>query len=328
MKDEIINSIKKSYQKKRLRSMEDLKIRKEEIYDMIPRMKEIDKDIAKLSLDVSRIIINKSEDYEKDIANIKETITLLREEKAYIMHQRKIPEIYFKEVHVCSKCNDTGYEDNGKMCSCFKQSLINELYNISGLGELLEKENFSTFDLMKFDDVKYANEKLTPRENMKIIKKQSFNFIENFPNSDRNLLFYGGTGMGKTFICNCIAKELIDRGILVLYQTSFKMFEIISEHKFNRNMESFENKDNFSMIYDSDLLILDDLGTESINSFTTTELFNIINTRMITNKKTIISTNLSLEKLSETYSDRIISRIVSKYDIFKFYGKDLRIKRG
>lgn len=326
MKQEIINEIKKDYQRKRLRSLEELEIRKSEIYDMLPRIKEIDKDIAKLSIELSRIVFTKPDNLISMLKDLRETIEVLKEERLYILNKRKIPDIYMREVHSCSKCKDTGYTSKGEMCSCYKQNIINSLYNMSGLGNLLKKENLDTFDLSRFDDVQYGKEKLTPRENIKVILKDSIEYIDNFEKHENNILFYGGTGVGKTFMCNCIARELISKGIIVLYQTAFRMFETISEHKFNRNSESFENKDNFSMIYDSDLLIIDDLGTESINSFTITELFNIINTRLITGKKTIISTNLSLEKLSETYTDRIMSRVMSLYNVYKFYGKDIRTK--
>jgi DNA replication protein DnaC len=328
MRQEIVNGIKKEYNKKRLQAVEDLYIRQNEIYDMLPRIKEIDQEIARLSINISRIILTKSHELEDQIGSIRDNIDSLREEKKDILKKRCVPDIYLQTVYQCSQCNDTGFTGEGSMCSCYKQSLINELYNISSLGNLLQKENFDTFDLSKFDDIPYSKEKLTPKENIKVILKHALEFVDNFNKKDRNLLFYGGTGLGKTFMCNCIAKDLMDKGIIVLYQSSFKMFETISEHKFNRSLESYDNKDNFTLIYDSDLLIIDDLGAESINSFTITELFNIINTRLITEKKTIISTNLSLEKLSESYSDRIFSRLMSHYDIFKFYGKDIRTKRG
>jgi DNA replication protein DnaC len=328
MRQEIVNGIKKEYNKKRLQAVEDLYVRQNEIYDMLPRIKEIDQEIARLSINISRIILTKPHELENQIGSLRDKIDNLREEKKHILKKRCVPDIYLQTVYQCSQCNDTGFTVEGFMCSCYKQSLINELYNISSLGNLLQKENFDTFDLSKFDDIPYGKEKLTPKENIKIILRHALEFVDNFHKKDRNLLFYGGTGLGKTFMCNCIAKDLMDKGIIVLYQSSFKMFETISEHKFNRSLESYDNKDNFSLIYDSDLLIIDDLGAESINSFTITELFNIINTRLITEKKTIISTNLSLEKLSESYSDRIFSRLMSHYDIFKFYGKDIRTKRG
>jgi DNA replication protein DnaC len=197
---------------------------------------------------------------------------------------------------------------------------------MSNMVNMLQKENFNTFDINVFSNESYKNEKLTPRQNMYYVLEISQDFCSNFHETNMNLLFFGGTGLGKTFMCNCIANELLNKEISVLYQTSFSLFETIENHKFNKLNETEENLMNYNMIFDCDLLIIDDLGTEVSNSFTNAELFNIINERMITDKRTIISTNLSLEQLRDTYSDRITSRIFNNFVPLKFYGKDLRFK--
>lgn len=148
--------------------------------------------------------------------------------------------------------------------------------------------------------------------------------IQNFTKeNEENLLFYGDTGLGKTFMSNCIAKALLDKGFTVIYQTSFKMFEIIEEYKFH-NINNSISKENYNNLFECDLLIIDDLGTELTNTFTVSELFMILNTRLLNKKKTIISTNFSLSKLAETYTERISSRIFDKFTLVKFVGKDLR----
>ena len=124
-------------------------------------------------------------------------------------------------------------------------------------------------------------------------------------------------------MCNCIAKSLLDKGNLVIYQTAFKMFEIIEDYKFKNN-ENHISKDNYDNLFDCDLLIIDDLGTELTNSFTNSELFNILNTRLLTGKKTIISTNLSPMQLGSNYAQRIFSRIFDRFKMVKFIGNDLR----
>ncbi|WGX76260.1 ATP-binding protein [Paraclostridium bifermentans] len=141
--------------------------------------------------------------------------------------------------------------------------------------------------------------------------------------NDENMLFYGDTGLGKSFMCNCVAKELLDKGYLVIYQTAFKMFEIIEEYKF-KNSDDHITKDNYNNLFDCDLLIIDDLGTELTNSFTNSELFNILNTRLLSGKKTIISTNLSPMQLGDIYAQRIFSRIFDRFRMVKFIGNDLR----
>ena len=161
-------------------------------------------------------------------------------------------------------------------------------------------------------------------KNIITIKTKCIEFVNNFDNPDtKNLLFTGNTGLGKTFMCNCIAKSLLDKGHLVIYQTAFKMFEIIEEYKFH-NINNSISKENYNNLFECDLLIIDDLGTELTNTFTVSELFMILNTRLLNKKKTIISTNFSLSKLAETYTERISSRIFDKFTLVKFVGKDLR----
>jgi len=197
---------------------------------------------------------------------------------------------------------------------------------MSNMVHMLKIENFDSFDISVFSNEIHKSEKLTPKQNMYYILEISEDFCCNFHETNMNMLFYGGTGLGKTFMCNCIANALISREISVLYQTAFSLFEIIETHKFNKQNETEENRINYNMIFECDLLIIDDLGTEVSNSFTNAELFNIINGRLITQKKTIISTNLSFEQLRETYSDRIMSRVINNFAPLKFYGKDLRYK--
>ncbi len=214
------------------------------------------------------------------------------------------------------------------MCHCLKQKLLNLEYNKSNIYNL-DKQNFDNFSLDYYsdqpDESRY-NLKLSPRENILKIKKLALRFIDNFDNDkEKNLLFTGNTGLGKTFLSSCIANELLKKGKTVLYQTAPIMLDKVIDYRFG--------KDN-SNIYDSllnvDLLIIDDLGTESMNSMKFTELFNIINSRLLNsnNKKTrtIISTNLSLQDMFSTYDERIVSRIVGNYNICYFYGDDIRFK--
>ena len=146
-------------------------------------------------------------------------------------------------------------------------------------------------------------------------------FAFNFDvNSKDNLLFYGETGTGKTFLANCIAKSLLDKGKIVIYQTAFKLLEILEDLRFGKN----SNRDKYNLLFEADLLIIDDLGTEMTNTFTNTELFNIINSRLLSNKKMIVSTNLSPKEIMDRYDDRIFSRLFSKFAVLHFFGKDLR----
>lgn len=325
MNNGIINDILREYEKKRDKALYEQKLRQNEVYSKIPRLKEIDKLISKTGLMISKAIINNPQDYDYKIEEIKNKLEELKREKAILLTENNIPLEYMDINYECNKCKDTGFLKDGSKCSCFKQALINRAYKMSNLEHTLYKENFQTFNINIFSDKPFENEKVTPRENMQNILSICEGFVFNFDeDNEENLLFYGTTGLGKTFMCNCIAKALLDKGKIVIYQTAFKILEIIEEYRFKRNSNKDEHKLDYELLFDADLLIIDDLGTELVNTFTNTEIFNIVNSRLIKGNKTIISTNLSPMEISNTYTDRIFSRILSKFTPIRFFGPDLR----
>lgn len=324
MNKQIIENIMTEYNKKRLKAARDADLRKERLYEKISELGEIERELKLSSIKLSRLFLSNPENLNEQIEKLKIKIEGLKKRRQEIYLKNKIPDNYLEPQHECIKCNDTGYMPDGKRCSCMNRQIINHLYTMSNMVHMLKKENFDSFDISIFSNDVYKGEKFTPKQNMYNILETSEDFCINFHKTSMNLLFYGGTGLGKTFMCNCIAKALIDKEITVLYETAFSLFEIVETHKFNKQIETEENRINYNMIFDSDLLIIDDLGTEFNNSFTNAELFNIINERLITEKKTIISTNLSLEQLRDTYTDRIMSRVFNNFVPLKFYGMDLR----
>lgn len=326
MNNQMLENIMTEYNKKRLKAAHDADIRKEKLYAAFSELEETDKEIMLLSIKLSKLYLLNSDNLNEQVIKLKEEIELLKKKRTEIYTNNNIPQDYLKIKYECDKCNDTGYTSDGKRCSCLNKQIINNLYNVSNMQHMLMKENFNSFDINIFSNEAYKNEKLTPRQNMYYILEISEDFCSNFHDTNINLLLYGSTGLGKTFMCNCIANYLLSKEVSVLYQTAFSLFEIIENHKFNKQSESEENKINYNMIFECDLLIIDDLGTEVGNSFTNAELFNIINERLITNKRVIISTNLSLEQLRDTYSERITSRVFNNFVPLKFYGEDLRYK--
>lgn len=326
MNKQILENIMTDYNKKRLKAAHDSDVRKQKLYVQFPELEKADIQIKLLSIKLSKLFLIKPDNLDEQVLNLRKEIEDLKCQRIDIYKKNNIPENYLEIKYECSKCSDTGYLPDGKRCSCLNRQIINNLYTMSNMVHMLDKENFNSFDINIFSNEVYKNEKLTPRQNMYYILEISEDFCSNFYDTSMNLLLYGSTGLGKTFMCNCIASALISKEVSVLYQTAFSLFEIIENHKFNKQNESDENIINYNMIFECDLLIIDDLGTEVSNSFTNAELFNIINERLITNKKTIISTNLSLEQLRDTYSDRIMSRVFNSFVPLKFYGKDLRYK--
>jgi len=324
MYSEILRDVLKEFEVKKDRALYEQKLRVKLVHERVPEIRKIDEEITKTGLLMSKAIIEDPENYKDKVLQVKEKLEKLKMEKAYLLTDNNIPTDYLEVKYECSKCNDTGFLPNGEQCSCLKQALINRAYNMSNLKDVLAKQNFDTFNIEIFPDEKFENESMTPRENMMYILSICEGFVANFDeNNEENLLFYGTTGLGKTFMCSCIAKALLDKGKIVIYQTAFKILEIIERRKFSNDLERFNN-DEYNLLFDADLLIIDDLGTELTNTFTNAEVFNIVNTRILDRKKTIISTNLSPKEIPDSYSDRIFSRVFEKFIPIKFFGPDLR----
>lgn len=332
MNNDVLNSLLREFDQKRIRAELDLEKRKISLYKLIPELEEIENEINSFSINNAKNILNniKSNDYSLNIEKLKN-------KKKELLEKNNISENYLKPFYECKICKDTGYFLDNKyrtnMCNCLRQRILNISYNQSNMSNL-KKENFLTFNENKFsNEVDFAKYKLniSPRKNMINIKQKCLSFVENFddPNS-KNLLFTGNTGLGKTFMSNCIANELLQRGKSVLYQTAPVLLETIINNKMNKNKTP--NQDLFyKNVLEADLLIIDDLGTESLNSMKLSELFTILNTRLLNLNskitKTIISTNLSIDNIFRTYEERIGSRIAGYYDIYYFFGEDLRFKR-
>lgn len=320
----ILKEVNIEYEKRRDRQEKELELRKRKVYEKIPAIKRIDEEIFQTGLKMSKYIIGNPGSYEEAIVKAKEEIEALKMEKAYLLTETNIPLDYMELRYDCDKCKDRGYLENGERCSCLKQALVSRAYKMSNLDNVLERENFQNFDIDIFSDESFENESLTPRENMEDLVGIAEGFVSNFDeNNGENLLFYGTTGLGKTFLSNCIAKSLLDKNKIVIYQTAFTILEILENRRFGKGDKKMEDYQ-YKLLFESDLLIIDDLGTEVSNTFTNAEIFNIVNTRIIGGKKTIISTNLTPNEISQVYTDRIFSRIFDKFLPLKFYGKDLR----
>ena len=337
MKDSELLTLNMEYAEKRQKNQRELEKRKKDLYSKFPRLEEIENEINILSIKKARSILMKNLT-DRLNTEFENELLKLKKEKEKILKKEKIDEDFFKIKYECEKCKDTGYikYDNKKteMCTCLKQKIFNILYNKSNLNNL-KTENFQNFDDKKFsNEVNIEKYKIncSPRENINQIKKASINFVENFEKTNtKNLFFTGNTGLGKTYMTNCIANELLKKGKTVLYQTAPVLLENVIDSKFNK-YKSDKINDFYNQVLETDLLIIDDLGTECINSMKLSELFTILNTRSLNlnNKmtRTIISTNLSIEKIFSIYEERIGSRIAGFYDIYYFFGDDLRLNKN
>ncbi len=331
MNNSYLKDILIEYNKKRILEEQEADRRKAEFYEKHPELQKIDEDLTSLAISTSLSLISKNS--KEKLEELNKNIEKLKEEKNKILASLNVSPDYFLPNYQCSLCKDTGYvtkDNKTEMCSCLKQKLFDLEYNKSNIYNL-KNQNFDNFNINLYSqDVnseKYKS-KISPRENILLIKNVCLNFINNFDNpNEKNLLFTGNTGLGKTFLSSCIANELIKKGKTVLYQTAPVMLDTIIDYRFNKQTSS---PNIYYNILNADLLIIDDLGTEAINNLKFTELFNIINTRLLNQNKitkTIISTNLSLQNLFNNYDERIVSRIVGSYNICYFFGDDIRFKK-
>lgn len=324
MNNSVLKEIQLIYERRRDNAEKDLRKRQREVYKKIPKIKETDDKIRRTGLNMAKAVLLKPENGERAAKEAKARIESLKMEKAYLLTENNILADYLELKYTCESCKDTGYINDSKKCHCMKQLLINKSYMMSNLENVLHKENFQNFNINLFSEEPFDGEELTPRENMLDILGYGEGFIANFnENNGENLLFYGTTGLGKTFMCSCIAKALLDKNKIVIYQTAFTILDILEKRRFRKDAREISEYE-YSLLFQADLLIIDDLGTEISNTFTNAEIFNIVNTRLLAGKKTIISTNLTPNEISEIYTDRIFSRIFDKFIPLRFYGKDLR----
>ena len=332
----IYREIQKEYDDNRKRAMDEAQKKKDAFYEKNPELRDIDDEINKIGVCMTKSIIFVDNDAVRaaKIEELKKKIEGLKEKKKNLLKKLGVSEDYFEPDFTCKMCEDTGSVgslEGAKLCNCFRQKIINHTYNKSQMYNI-DKENFATFNPELFSDkvdsARYKSEK-SPRENILNIKARAEEFVKNFSDeNNKNLIFIGSTGLGKTFMSNCIAKESLELGKTVLYQTAGKLMEIVMDYRMNRDNGGIDASQ-YNELFEVDLLIIDDLGTENVTEARLSELFNIINTRIINGKKkgirTVISTNKELKDLINYYDQRIVSRILGNFDVYRFFGEDIRL---
>lgn len=308
----------RGYGVKQTVSRHELDRRTAEVYERVPEYSHLVSRIGALAADSAKASIHGN---TSELDGIKEAIAKIAGQMKELLTGAGFPADYLEPVYECPLCKDTGYIGSEK-CSCFKQAAIDLLYRQSNIRQILQTENFDTFQLDYFNPEVYDESAgLSSRENAAGLYKACQKFVHDFP-AGENILFYGNTGTGKTFLSNCIANALLDRSFGVLYLSAIELFNILSEY----DKEDREDSDlSESQITGCDLLIIDDLGTELSNAFTNSKLFYCINDRLLKGRSTIISTNYSPRELMDNYSERIFSRIKNSFKIYKLFGDDIRL---
>lgn len=295
--------------------------RKEEIYKKIPQVKAIDELIKQTGFDSLKLAASKinTEPYEEKIKNLKE-----EKNKLLILNGYKTDYMDLKYHH--DLCKDTGFVGT-KPCSCRLKLIIEDNYEKSGLRAAINRENFSTFNYDLFSKNPYMNYQVSPYRNIVDIVNDIKHFIDNFDKQTGNIYIWGDVGRGKTFLINSIAKDLLDRNYSVVYMTSTKLFKFLNDYywAFEDRRENLENQ--YEIIFDCDLLIIDDLGAETHRSTDQSNLFDVVNERMNKGLPIILSSNLGEAMIGEIYGSRVFSRILGNNSkTYEIFGEDLRLK--
>ena len=291
-----------------------------------PDVAEVDSEIKMLSLEAAKArIMSETPDRDASSQTIKDKLDQLIEKKRALLVSYGYPADYLDPIYSCPICKDEGFID-GQVCSCVKRVQIEDLYKNSNLNEILSTENFDTFDLSYYSK-ECSDDRPSPFDNAEHHLNNAKAFVKNFDNTFDSILMYGAPGLGKTFLTNCIAKELLDSGHSVLYLTSNELFEDIMSKTVLKRDDNAILADAYNFIFTADLLIIDDLGSELMNSFVQSQLFEIINRRILEKRSTIISTNLNLDEIKGRYTDRTLSRLVQHFTFYYFYGKNIRYQK-
>ena len=320
----------REYQQKQFRNRRIIDARQAELYKKLPLLRDLDEQIRSVSMQAARARIKKigETDGETDSENspsksaLHEQIKNLCRQKIQAMEEAGYPSDYLVPPYDCPDCQDTGYI-NGRRCHCFKQAAIDLIYTQSNLTDRFQSENF---DLFRLDY--YSREQIDPRSGKSSyeIAKEALAFchsyVDNFDRDGGNLMLIGMPGIGKTFLSNCIANALMQKGHSVIYFTAFQLLKAFEASIFRHDEEAGRESDN---IFSCDLLIIDDLGTEMNNSFTNSKFFEVVNERLLRKKSTVISSNLDMGQLRYTYSDRVYSSLASNNSFIRHYGQEIRV---
>ncbi len=312
--------IRAAYEGKAFRAQADADARREELYGLIPELRQLDARLSAFGLRIMQTALSHGNTEEMIAALRKENEQILQE-RGKLVELRGYPRDYDEPRYECTQCHDTGYVGI-RMCQCMRRALIEAGMESSGLASLMRTQSFDNFCLDYYaDDPKaYA----VMKEHYRNLYQYAHHFsIEQGKPMPSNLLLLGGTGLGKTHLSTAVARIVIERGYDVYYNSAVGLVSDFESRRFGNGLAA-ETSEDIARYVDCDLLIIDDLGTEVVNQFTLSCLYYVLNTRLNRNKPTIVNTNLMPSDLRKSYSDRISSRLTGEFSILPFYGTDVR----
>ena len=321
--NEVIKSAYDELDRRREAAIALHEARVEEVRISFPDIYGVYSEILSTKDKLAEVILSKGGDVRAAIEKIRDRNIAQQGELKNLLKKHSLPEDYLEVKYSCQKCMDTGV-CGGNRCECVTALL--DKYAVEKLNEMcrIKLSGFADFDLDYYpESFEYKGAKFNAREKMAENLRFCISYAKNFSENSVGLFFYGGTGLGKTFLSGCIARELLNRGFSVAFDSIQNYLREIENEHFGRS-----EGDTLGVLLSADLAILDDLGSEFQTPFNQSAVYNIINSRLNMGKPTIVSSNLSLEELSKKYDDRIISRITGMFYTLRFIGEDIRqIKR-
>ena len=316
----LISAILRDMELERQRKAAEIEDRVALLEQRIPRIAEINRELRRTSARAMRIAFT-SNNTDAEIGRLREHNEALQAEKKRLMCAAGYPADYLTMKPNCPRCGDSGYVEN-TLCSCVKQKAAQkQKQELSSLLPI-DKETFTTFRLDYYSDRLDSNLRCSPRDMARLNMQKCISFAENFGKNSDNLILYGSSGLGKTFLSSCIARRVTERGFSVTYDTAISIFDQYNAAKFGGDTERANRA--LQRYRSADLLIVDDLGTEMSNAFYTACLYDLLNGRLMRKQPTILSTNLLPNQLESRYTGAIASRILGEFTQLRFIGEDIR----
>ena len=304
---------------------ERLEALRKRVYAREPRLAQLDRRLQGTMAELVATSLRRGENAGEAVRAIRDKNLDIQRERAVLLGAMGLPEDALGGKPACPKCGDTGWQ-GAQMCQCLKklcaQEQIRELSKLLDLGE----QSFDTFRLDYYSDKVWPDRGNSPRSNMDLVREVCWNFAQKFGRFQiRNLFLTGSPGLGKTFLSACIARSVSEQGFSVVYDTAGNIFAQFENRKFQRDAEGVQSaRDETRRYLNCDLLILDDLGSELTTQFVQSALYELLNTRLMGGRQTVISSNLSMEDVKRRYSPQIASRLAGEFHELNFFGDDIR----
>lgn len=302
------------------RRAQELERRRRAAFAKEPKLAEIDRELRSTMGKVVSAALEKKEDPLPALKMVRDENLELQRQRAELLTKQGHPIDYLDDKPVCERCGDTGYE-KGEVCQCLREYYARE--QLAELSKLLPlgSASFDDFRFDYYDDAVWPDYGIAPRANMERNFDTCRDYARQFTRRSGSLLLSGGTGLGKTYLSACIAREVSQRGFSVVYDTAGSIFARFEDAKFRGDNDS---DNDVRRCQRCDLLIVDDLGTEMTTAFVQSALYQLVNGRLLEGRATILNTNLAPDDIGRRYGAPVLSRLEGEYEILPFFGEDIR----